>query len=165
MIRFQVIIFLILACSNLFASTLVLSSKLKLEYPEPLLISHTEDKLIFKYKDAAIVHNIVNPKTMYANTDLSGFEKPYIYALFDRPLQLELPLDIQQLAVKQRTHMGLDLSKGNIQSEQNFEILSSYDERRKIGHVFIIEELRIHHIAVDGSQDFLEEIIDSIGVR
>lgn len=165
MIRFHVIIILMLACSNIFASTLVLSSKLKLEYPEPLLISHTEDKLILKYSDAAIVHNIVNPKTMYANTDLSGFEKQYVYALFDRPSNLELPLNIKKLALRQRADMGLISSEGSIQRAPNFEILSSYDERKKIGHVFIIEELKIHHLAVDGSQNFLKKIIDSIGVR
>jgi len=147
------------------ADTLVLSSKLKLDYPTPLLISHTENTLIIKYKETAISHNIVTPKTMYTDIDLTGYEQDYIYALFDKKVNKELPEPIKELALQQKKTMGLNEKIGVFKKTDYFEILASYDERQNIGHVFILEEHNIHHLAVDGSQEYLNKIINGIAVR
>jgi hypothetical protein len=147
------------------ADTLVLSSNLKLEYPTPLMISHTQSRLIIKYEKTAISHNIVNPKNMYPNIDLSGYQKDYIYTLFDKKINNKLPESIEVLALKQKEIMGLNNLKGILKSTSTYELLASFDKNQRIGHIFIIQEANIHHLAVDGDQDYLYKIIDGIKER
>ena len=144
---------------------LVLSSHLKLEYPAPILISHTENRLIIKYKDTAISHNIVNPKTMYPNIDLSGYHINYIYTLFDKKIDAALPTVINELANQQKEIMGLNKQQGYLKTTQYYQLLASYDPKNQIAHVFIIEENKTHHLAIDGNQDYLYKIINGIKVR
>ena len=147
------------------ADTLVLSKQLKLDYPAPLLISHTKSTLIIKYKDTSISHNILDPKDMYANVDLTGYQKDYIYTLFDKKPNKTLPKPIMKLAEQQKTTMGLTKQKGLIKEAVNYELLASYDDSLDIGHIFLLEDKQIQHFAIDGTHEFLTKVFNGIKER
>ncbi|WP_396587815.1 hypothetical protein [Bermanella sp. R86510] len=162
----RVLIFaFVIISSTAQSDTLVLSDKLKLEYARPLLISHTENQLTIKYPSNTISHNIVNANTMYPSLDLTGYLRPYIYMLFDKKGNQELPVTIRNLALQQREVMGLNNRKGIVKKKEHYELYASYDAKHEISHIFLLEKLRVHHFAIDGSYEYLNTVINGIKER
>jgi hypothetical protein len=84
-----------------FADNLVLSTKLRLEYPTPLLISHMSTSLIVKYKDSSFMHVVVDPKGIYRQIDLTGLERDFSKSIFDDKARAKLPIWLSLVAEEQ----------------------------------------------------------------
>lgn len=75
-----IVIFLLAGCAS--AESLVISSKLYIDYQRPDTSLHTEDTILFKYHEWSFSHSVVGPQTFYNGIDLTGLEHDYIESLF-----------------------------------------------------------------------------------
>lgn len=149
-----------------FCDTLVLSQKLKVDYESPSLISHTDDSLIVKYDDWYFVHSVVNPKTVYHTVDLTGNERKYIKSIFDMDTRKEFPKWMAELSSEQAQEFGIkgvdDVLKYNVGKT---DVLSTYDQEKSAGYIYVFDELVLHHIVVFGTKRNFEAVISSIKER
>jgi hypothetical protein len=156
------LILTLLFSSVCFGETLVISSKLQVEYPKPLLIANGEG-LIFRYKDWWFSHEIVNPKNFYPKIDLTGIDKIFIKAIFTKKV---LPAKwLNELAIEQANEFGVTKSNVEIIKIDNAEIMGVYDKKDNQGQIFIIEDLIIHNLYINGSKDKFELILSKIKGR
>ncbi len=157
--------FLLFASTTCRADVLVLSHGLKLEYPAPTLISHTGQSLIFKYADWSLVHEVVNPATIYAKVDLTGIESLFIKSIFDEKERDKLPAWLASLSSEQAKELGVTGRTTGKKTVGEAELLSVFDENRASGHIYLFEGSRIHHFVVQGQKGAFKSIIDNIKER
>jgi len=150
---------------NCYAATLVLSQQLNLEYEKPLVISHTEDFLIVKYKDWYFSHSIINAKSMHANIDLSGMERQYIKSMFDKETRNQFPRWLAELSKEQAQVLGVPNNKVDKSKIGEADIIAVYNEIEKSGFIYIFEALKIHNINVVGSKTHYYKLINSMEER
>ncbi len=151
--------------SNCYSDILILSDKLKLNYESPILISHTQDSLIVKYKDWNFFHVVVNPKTIYSNIDLTGVEKEFLISIFDIQKRQNLPNWLASLSTEQSKEFGVgsnNVYKSNI---GKVKILGVYDKNRSAGYIYVFEELKTHNFVVYGTKSQYLSLINNIKVR
>ena len=150
-------------CSVCVSEPLVISAKLKVDYPKPLVILHNLNSMIFKYDEWYFSHEVINPKTMYQKLDLSGLEKNFIRSIFtDEELAAKW---LNELAKEQATIFGVgayDVTKMNIGLA---ELLAVYNVKENKGYLFIIEESISHRFTMTGSKNKFNLILKSIKER
>lgn len=161
------LLFLILFLHSTFigANEFVLSSEVSLDYPNPVLISHTQDSLIFKYDGWMFAHNVVNPKSMYQAIDLTGLEKDYIQALFFPEKINRLPTWLGKLAQDQSTEFSFTNSLNVEEGSNNPKILAGFNKLNGIGHAYIFDVNSTHHIVFNGKKDKFELIVKNVRKR
>lgn len=160
------IILILLSISPLLsANDLIISDKLLIQYQPPSLIAHTQNSLIFKYKDWWFAHEILNPKSMYSKLDLSEHFPEFIESIFNDTLRKNLPHELEKLAKEQAQAHGI--KDNNIEKIQigNAKLLSVYDDQQKRGNIYIIEERMIHHLDSLSTKNEFNEIIKGIKER
>ncbi|HEB93679.1 MAG TPA: hypothetical protein ENI94_09495, partial [Gammaproteobacteria bacterium] len=146
-------VFALMFSSVCFSGTLVLSYKLQVDYPEPLLISLSGESLIFKYKDWSFLYDTVNPKTIYQSVDLTGVEKKFIRSFFDTKIRSQLPEWLAALSKEQVKVFGI--TPANIKKTKvgPIDIIGYYDEKDRSGHFYVFEELATRHFAIYGTKN------------
>jgi len=159
------IICLSLYTTTSFSDTLVLSTKLKIDYPNPVLIAHGSEDLIVKYKDWSFFHTVFNSKTFYSQIDLTGLEKDFIRLMFGYKEKPHFPEWFPVLAKGQADAFGITPDNSKKFNIGNSEILTTHDESKKKGYIFIIEELAVHQISIHGTQKELNLIVKNIRER
>lgn len=154
-----------LLSGSAFSQTLILSDKLQLQYDAPQLISHTADTLIVKYKNWSFMHELVNPKNMYPRIDLSGIERIYLHSIFDAKEKEKLPKWLGSLAEEQAQLFGVRKDNVRRKNVAGSEIVAVFNSAHSSSHIYIFEELKIHHIEIHGDEKMLSDVIENIGVR
>jgi hypothetical protein len=155
-------IFMLLFSSVCFGEILVISSKLKVEYPQPLLIANGGG-LIFKYDKWWFSHEIVDSKNMYQPVDLTGIDKIFIKAIFTGDA---LPTKwLSELAIEQANVFGV--TKSNVESFKigQAEIMGVYNTKDNQGQIFIVEDLMTHRLEVNGAKEKFKLILSKIKGR
>jgi len=155
----------VLLSTTTFAKDLILSTDLMIDYPEPILISHTQTSLILKYNDWSLTHEIVNPKGIYQFADLTGVTEKFIISIFDEGVRKTLPSWLAALSSDQANAFSITRQNTKKQLVGSTKILSVYDEKRSNGYLYLIEKLKIHHIVVHGSVLNFNMIINNIKER
>jgi len=159
------IIFVSIFISTCFADTLILSTKIKIEYQSPESIAHGSSNLIVKYKDWSFMHVVVDPKDLYQQIDLTGLEKDYIRSIFDEKARAKLPKWLAITAKEQADVFGVAPETTDRFMVGSAEVLTVYDAKEKNGEIFIIEDLSVHHIYITGERDHHNKISHSIKER
>lgn len=154
----------LLSSSSVFADNLILSNKLSLEYPSPLVIGHGGSYLLVKYEDWSFSHQHFDPKTFYQQIDLTGLEKDFVRSIFDHTRRKQLP-DWLSVVSKEFAE-GLEFSPDSIHIFKvgDAEILTGHDQEDH-GLIYIIEDLVIHQISITGTTKDLDLIAKNIKER
>ena len=155
----------ILFSQSLQAGVLVLSDKLQMEYASPELLSHTENTLIFKYKSWSFVHEVVDPKNIYPKIDLTGIDRIFLHAIFERSQMNKLPGWLKALAKEQADQFGVKSDNVKHLKVGDAEIIGVYDKKKRSANVYLFEKLKIHHFVIYGSEQNFQDLINGIGVR
>jgi len=163
--KFITISLLLIITSNSFADSLILSAKLKIEYQTPQSIAHGTDNLIVKYKDWSFMHVLVDPKELYQQIDLTGLEKDYIRAIFDVQARSKLPKWLAITAEEQADVFGVTPQSTHGFMLDKAEVLAVYDAKDKKGQIFILEELAVHQIYINGEIQHYHKVTHSIKER
>ena len=160
------IICLSLFSSSCFSDTLILSTKLKIEYPTPKMIGHSSDSLIVKYKDWSFMHVVVDPEKFYPKVNLDGVERDFIKSMFDKEKRSKFPEWFAALSRDQAKAFGITSSNSDKIRVGDAEILAVHDEAGKQGQIFILEELTVHQISVlGGNNSFFGYYLDDINFQ
>ncbi|WP_369601299.1 hypothetical protein AAIA72_16055 [Hahella sp. SMD15-11] len=146
-----------------FAQTLVLSDRLRIELDAPLTLAHSERMLIMKYSDWSLMHEVVNPAEMYTQINLTGIERDYIIAMFDPQKRRHLPGWLAALADEQARILGIEKGHVNRTDAGDVSIYSVYDPERQVGHLYVFEPLKIHHLIMQGPESRLMDVIGKLG--
>lgn len=157
--------FSFLFSSSIFANVLVLSDKMQMKYDQPLLISHTEDTLIFKYSDWRLIHEVVDPKNVYPKIDLSGMDRLFFLSIFDAEQRKKLPKWLSALAEEQAIEFGVKDNNVKRSKIGIAEIVSVYNDEKGYAHAYLFEEVKIHHFVIYGDKSKFDNVVSSIGVR
>jgi len=166
MLKKIVLIFMIAFCSNVvLAQTLILSDKTQLKYDDPLLISHAVDTFIFKYKDWSFAHEVVNSKNIYLKVDLSGVERLYLSSIFDEKEREKLPRWLMALSEEQADSFGVKNNNVKRKKIGEADLIAVFGADQAIPHIYLFENLKIHHFVVHGNEKMLSDVINKIGVR
>jgi len=160
-----VLITISLFISSAFADNLVLSTKLRIEYPTPLLISHGSTDLIVKYKDWTFMHEVFNTKNFYPQIDLTGVERDFVRAMFDSKSRSKWPGWFAALSKDQAEAFGITPNSTNRFKIGNAEIFTVHDKKSNKGQIFIFDELVVHQIAILGTKEQLDTIAHNIKER
>jgi len=158
-------IFSLFFVTESFSDTLVLSSKLKVDYPNPVLISHTENTLIIKYENWSFLHNIVNPKEIYHTIDLTGLEKDFILSIFEQKTNSNFPEWLNALSREQAKEFGVTSSNVLRRKINLSEIIGVYDKKRNSGYLYVFDETKIHHFVIYGSEEKYNLLVSYIKER
>ena len=150
--------------SSCYAENLVLSEKISVEYPTPLLISHGGPSLLFKYKDWTLMHETFDPKTFFQQIDLTDLEHEFVKSIFDKEERKKLPEWLQVIAKDFET--GLSVTPENITHLKvgDIEIYGVHD-KKKNGLIFILDKLAVHHLYVTGAKNKFDLTIHNIKER
>ncbi len=148
-----------------FTQTLILSDKLQLNYDDPTLISHTLDTLIFKYKTWSFAHEIVDPKKIYQKVDLTGVERLYLNSIFSLKEREKLPNWLKALAEEQAESFGINNNNVTRRKIDSVEIVAAFNPQQSSSHIYIFEDLRVHHLWVQGDENKMHDVINRIGER
>jgi len=164
--HFSKIILLLLFVFNstCFADNLVLSAKLRVDYPTPMLIGHTRTSLLVKYKNWTFSHELLDPKNFYQQIDLTGLEKNFVKGMFDKKERSKLPEWIAVLAKEQANAFGI--TPGSVERflVGSAEVFTVHD-KKNTGQIFVLDELVVHQLTVLGSKTELNLIAHSIKER
>ncbi|NOZ51966.1 MAG: hypothetical protein GXP08_02300 [Gammaproteobacteria bacterium] len=158
-------LFICFYAGSCFSDVLVLSHKLKIDYPKANLISHTQDSLIVKYDNWYFVHSVVDPKSIYSNIDLTGTENKFLRSIFDKNIRAELPGWLAALSNDQAKEFGVTINNVKHNKIGNADLLSVYDKDRSTAYTYIFDELTIHNIVVFGSEENYTTLINNIKER
>ncbi|MCW8932288.1 MAG: hypothetical protein OQL19_18900 [Gammaproteobacteria bacterium] len=159
------LVFSLFSVTQSFSDRLVLSSKLEMDYPSPVLISHTEDTLIIKYENWSFLHNIVNPQKIYHTIDLTGLEKDYILSIFQQKTNSSFPEWLNALSREQAKEFGVTSSNVLRKKINLSEIVGVYDKKRSSGYLYVFDETKIHHFVIYGSEEKYNLLITYIKER
>ena len=151
--------------SSAFADNLILSTKLRIEYPTPLLISHGSTSLIVKYKDSSFMHVVVDPKAIYRQIDLTGLERDFIKSIFDDKARAKLPKWLSLVAKEQSDEFGVTPDNVDRFKVGKAEIYTVYNKKNNEGQIYIFDELSIHQIYTHGTKKEHDLIAHSIKER
>ncbi|RMF20002.1 MAG: hypothetical protein D6758_00505 [Gammaproteobacteria bacterium] len=145
------------------AQLLVLSDQTRVEISPPSMIAHSGDMLLLKYDNGTIFHEVVDPKTMYTQIDLTGLERSFIRSLFDTAERQKLPAWLAALSAEQADQLGV--GRGKVISDKlgDRELLGVHDPDKKVAHLYLFETLKTHHLIVKGDDVLLREIIRELG--
>jgi len=151
--------------STAFADSLILSARLKIEYPAaPLLISHGSSDLIIKYKDWSFMHEVFDPETFYEQIDLTGLEVEFVRSIYDDKKRSKLPEWLAVVSRQLADGLGNDPDTVKQFKVGKLEILTGHDNKNH-GQIFIIDESTIHKIIITGSKKELDLIAKNIKER
>jgi len=150
--------------SSVLADNFILSAQTGFAYPSPVSISHNGSYLLIKYKDWSFSHENFDPKTFYQNIDLTGFERDFIRSLFDAKKRSGLPKWLS--VISEQLADGLNNKPDTIKQFKvgKAEILAGHDGR-KSGQIFILEDLAIHQIIINGEKQYFDAFITNIKER
>ena len=155
----------ILFSQSSLAGILVLSDKLQMEYTSPKLLSHTEDTLIFKYKDWSFVHEVVNPKNIYPMINLTGVDRIFLHSIFEKSEREKLPDWLKILAKDQARQFGVKSDNVTRLKVGDADIVGVYDKNNRAANIYLFEKLKIHHFVMYGDEQHFKGLIHDIGVR
>lgn len=157
---------LLLLSTSACANTLVISSKFKINYENPELISHSTNTLTLKYKPWYLFHQIVDPKNMYPGIDLTGLEHAFIKKIFSDQPDASLPSWINTLADAQRKELAFSSQiKPQKFEKNNALLLGSYSDLHQTGYLYLLEKQTIHQITVVGNEKHFNSVINWIKER
>jgi len=155
---------ILLSSSSVFADNLILSTKLSLEYPSPIVLGHGGTYLLVKYKNWSFSHEHFDPKTFYQQIDLTGLEKDFVRAIFDHTQRTKLPEWLSVVSREFSEGLNLDPKSIEIFKVGNAEIFTGHDKKNH-GQIYIIEDLVIHQISISGTKKELDLIAKNIKER
>lgn len=158
-------VFAFLFSSMCLSETLVISHKLQVDYPRPLLIAPSGEALIVKYKDWHFLYESVNPRTFFPATDLTGFERKFIRSFFDSGVRSQLPDWLAALSEEQVKIFGITSSTLEKIKVGSVEVIGFYDNKSGSGHFYIFEELATHHFVIYGTKNNFDRIMYKIEER
>ncbi|MDO6686729.1 MULTISPECIES: hypothetical protein [unclassified Agarivorans] len=163
--KFFVFVFCVLLSVRTLASELIISSDIKITYPEPELISHSSDTLILKYPNWTFSHSAINPETMYAAIDLTGIELDFIQSIFVSELRNKQPDWLSTLATEQAESLGLSSNKAIEKALGTATIYAVYNSDETTGYVFLVEDTQAHQITIIGSKKHYLNVIQWLKLR
>lgn len=147
------------------ANNLVLSQDLRMDYPDPILISHTSSMLLIKYDDWTLSHQLVDPAAIYGNIDLTGLEKTFLQSIFLPNVRSTLPQWMQVLSEDQAAEFGLPEGTVTHQQIGEFDLLGTYNPVHGSGYLYLFDREAIHHFVVMGSETHYKDVISRIMER
>lgn len=145
------------------AQLLVLSDQTRVEISPPSMIAHSGDMLLLKYDNGTIFHEVVDPKTMYTQIDLTGLERSFIRSLFDNTERKKLPAWLAALSAEQADQLGVGRGKLIAEKLGDRELLGIHDPGSKVAHLYLFETLKTHHLIIKGDEVHLRELIRGLG--
>jgi len=153
-----------LVTTSAFADNFILSSKLRFDYFSPHFITHNGSYLLIKYKDWSFSHENIEPDKFYSTVDISGYERDFLRAGYDTKYRSKLPKKLT--AVSKEFTKGLNNKPDTIKHYKigDAEILTGHDGKNS-GQIYIMEELAIHQIVVNGEKKYLDLILKNIKER
>jgi len=146
------------------ASEFIISNQIAIKQSPPLLIAHSGELVIFKYKDWSYTHEVISPDKFIASVDLTGFEHQFIESIFESEERESLP---NWLALIAEDFADKILNpKGSFQKSyvDNAVVYGTYNPTEQQGIIFVLEKNSIHKLDILGTNknymDFFNNIIN-----
>jgi len=145
--------------------TLILSNQLQASFASPKSYIHTYNSLIFKYDGWWISHEVIDSTRLYPSLDLGDNFRPFLRSIFQPELNSTLPENLVKLSSEQRKFF--EIADRNIIKKDisGAEVLGFYDEEKKKGYIFVLEDLLVHRIDTSSNKKSFHTLLNSIRVR
>ena len=111
------------------------------------------------------MHELVNPRTFYPRIDLSGVERTFLRSIFYSNERKKLPEWLRILSAEQAELFGVGTSNVSQKRVGQAEIVGVLNSQESSSHLYIFEELKIHHLQVNGDNKKFKAVIESIEAR
>lgn len=158
----QVIMGLVFIFSlNANAVDILLSSKIKISYIDPVAIAHSMNLLSLQYEDHIVSHEIVTNAETYQKIDIKGAELIFFRSVFFPEFRSKLNKELQTYSEEQAEVWGVETGGFNLVYNVNKTIFGGHNSQKKMGYIFVMLGETLHLIRVEGETKYFDVIFNS----